>query len=161
VPVAQIGIVLGVAQLLPVLAAILTVRLLERFGGILTIALAGVGETAACLFLAGSGLVATAAMGYTGFMAMVAVAVPARNLFGQVVVAPRWRTTTAAIQTIGTAVGWAAAAAAGGLLIARVGFNGLFALSALLAASAAVLAWAYHRARTSQKTAAQPAELGV
>jgi len=44
-------------------------------------------------------------------------------------------------------------------LIARVGFSGLFALSAMLAASAAVLAWGYYRTRATRVTVANHAEV--
>jgi predicted MFS family arabinose efflux permease len=43
-------------------------------------------------------------------------------------------------------LGWASVAAAGGYLIPRVGFGGLFGISALLAFMAAILLWGYIRA---------------
>ena len=51
---------------------------------------------------------------------------PARNIFSQEIVAAPWRTTGAAVLTIGMALGWATSAAGGGFLIGTVGFGGLF-----------------------------------
>jgi hypothetical protein len=141
VPLGQIGPIIGFAQFLPVAGALLTVKLLARCGAARTLALGSIGTAVALLPLAGVALWTMAALGFMGVMTMAAVHGPARNVFSQELVAPRWRTTTAAILTIGTALGWASTAAAGGFVIAAVGFTGLFALSAGLAAGAAVLAW--------------------
>jgi Major Facilitator Superfamily len=160
VPPDQIGAIVGFAQILPVAGAVLTVNLLARCGAVWTVALASVGTAAGLLPLAGVPLVATAALGFMGIMTAAAVHGPARNVLSQELVAPRWRTTTAAILTIGTALGWASAAAAGGFVIAAVGFGGLFALSAGLAAGAAVLAWAIHRLRVRRSAPGPAVALG-
>jgi hypothetical protein len=146
VPAAVIGVIIGVAQLLPFAAALLTVRLLARWGAALTLTLGSAGMAVAYVPLATIALWGTAALGFMGIMAAAAVNGPARSVFSQEMVAPRWRTTTSAILTIGMALGWASTAAAGGFLIGAAGFQGLFALSACLAAGAAVLAWGYSRA---------------
>jgi MFS family permease len=147
VPTEQIGGIIGLAQLLPVAGALLTVNLLARWGAARTLALGSIGTAVALLPLAGIPLLGMAALGFMGVMTMAAVHGPARNVFSQELVGPRWRTTTAAILTIGTALGWAITAAAGGFVIGSMGFRGLFALSAGLAVGAAVLAWAIHRLR--------------
>ena len=85
---------------------------------------------------------------------MLAVNGPARNIFSQEIVLPRWRTTTSAIGTIGLALGWASTAAVGGYMIARAGFSGLFFLGAVLAFVAAILLLGYVRSRSKgMKTA--------
>jgi len=68
-------------------------------------------------------------------------------------VLPRWRTTTSAIATIGIGFGWASTALAGGYLIPRVGFSGLFWIGALLAFVAAILLWGYIRTRSNRSAA--------
>jgi MFS family permease len=153
VPIDQIGGIIGLAQLLSVAGALLTVNLLARWGAARTLALGSIGTAVALLPLAGIPSVGMAALGFMGVMTMAAVHSPARNVFSQELVATRWRTTTAAILTVGTALGWASTAAAGGFVIAAVGFAGLFGLSAALAAGAAVLAWASHRLQVSPWTA--------
>ena len=49
-----------------------------------------------------------------------------RNLFSQQLVDLRWRTTAAAILTIGVGFGWAGSAIIGGSFLGVVGFQGLF-----------------------------------
>jgi MFS family permease len=145
VPPGQIGAIIGVAQLLPVLAALFTMHLLARWGAALTLGIGSIGTAVAILGLAAVPLLGAAATALMGVMTMAAIHAPARSVFSQQAVAPRWRTTTSAILTIGNALGWASTAAAGGFVIAVLGFEGLFALSAGLAAGAAVLALATHR----------------
>jgi predicted MFS family arabinose efflux permease len=144
---AQIGLIIGLAQVVPVATTILAVRLLTRWGAALTLAIASIGTFGAYLPLATVGIWGAAALGFMGVMMTAAVHAPARSVLSQELVAPRWRTTTSAILIIGTALGWASTAAAGGFMIATVGFGGLFAVSAGLAASSAALAWGTHRAR--------------
>jgi MFS family permease len=151
VPLDQIGVIVGLAQLLPVAGALLTVNLLSRWGSARTLALASIGTAAALLPLAAIAFWGMAAFGFMGVMTMAAVHGPARNVASQELVAPRWRTATAAILTIGKALGLASTAAAGGFVIGAVGFRGLFALSAGLAVGAAVLAWAIHRLRVKSE----------
>jgi predicted MFS family arabinose efflux permease len=158
VPINQIGGIIGLAQLLPVAGALLTVNLLARWGAARTLALVSIGTAVALLPLAGIPLWGIAAFGFMGVMTMAAVHGSARNVFSQELVAPEWRSTTAAILTIGTALGWASTAAAGGFVIAAMGFGGLFALSAGLAAGAAVLTWAIYHMRVS-RSAPGPAAL--
>ena len=144
--------------MLPVVAAIFTVRLLSRFGAGLTLSMSNIGFAAACVLLSGLAAVGPAAAGYVAAMMLVAVNQPARNVLSQEIVEARWRTTSSAMQTIGTALGWASTAVAGGFLIARFGFNGVFALGALCAATAAVLAYGYARARTGLAIRARATE---
>jgi hypothetical protein len=78
-------------------------------------------------------------------MSMVAVHGATRNLFSQQLVAAPFRTTTAAILTVGMGLGWAGSAVAGGLLLNIVDFNGLFYLTGLMAALAGIVTWGYQR----------------
>ena len=54
-------------------------------------------------------------------------------------------------------LGWASAAAVGGLLLAVLDFRGLFCRTGGLAASAAVMTWAYQRAHQVRLAAASQA----
>ncbi len=136
---AQIGEVMGVAQLLPILAVLAIPRLLLRLGAVFTLALASLGQAAALLLLAATPTWEAAALGFLGVMTMSAVIGPSRNLFSQEIVAPQWRTTTSAILTVANGLGWASTAAGGGYLVQWVGFGGLFVVSATLTAASAVL----------------------
>jgi predicted MFS family arabinose efflux permease len=155
---AQIGLIIGLGQLLPVAMAILAVRLLTRLGAALTLAFASLGTFVAYLPLAAIAAWGTAGLGFTGVMMMASVHSPARNVLTQELVIPRWRTITPAMVTIGTALGWATTAAAGGFMIANIGFGGLFAVSAGLAAGASALAWGTHRVRTPRVAASAGAQ---
>ncbi len=156
----QIGLLIGAAQLLPVCGALVTVSLLTRLGAARTLSLASSGMVLALLVLAGIPLWSGAGLGFMGVMTMAAMHNPARSVFSQELVTARWRGTTAAILTIGTALGWATTAAAGGYIISAVGFGGLFALSAGLAAGASAVAWAAHR-RQSRLVAAVAVAVGA
>jgi len=141
VPTAQIGTILGVGQLLPVFIVLITPQLLGRWGTSLTLFVTTAGAGLAMLPLATLAHWVPASLGFLGVMSMLAVNGPARNIFSQEIVLPRWRTTTSAIGTIGLALGWASMAAVGGYLIVHVGFGGLFFVGAVLAFASAIL-WA-------------------
>lgn len=151
-PTAPIGAIFGIGQLLPVVMSLVTPQLLGRWGAPLVLALASVGVGLASLPLALFPHWVPATLGFVGLMSMLAINGPSRNIFSQEIVPLRWRTTTAAIATIGLGLGWASTAAVGGYLIPRIGFGGLFWISALLAFVAAILLWGYIRTRrTLQK----------
>jgi len=89
-----------------------------------------------------------AALALMGVMAMIALLSTARDLFGQEIVAPSWRTAIQGAMLIGLASGWSAAGIVGGYLIETIGFGALFLVSALSAVLAAGLLAAFlHRRR--------------
>jgi MFS family permease len=149
VSTAWIGTIFGLSQLLSLAIALIAPQLLRRWGAarILTASIVGIGVTMAPLALFPHWLPAT--LGYMGMMIALAVNGPARNIFSQEIVAPRWRTTTSATTTLGLALGWSSAAAAGGYMSAEAGFRGLFLVSAVLAfaAAALLLGYAYVRSK--------------
>jgi MFS family permease len=102
-------------------------------------AIAGLGTSVSSLLLATIAVAGAAGLGFMGVMMMAAIYGPARSLFSQELVLPRWRTTTSAILTIGMALGSACTTAGGGFVISTVRFGGLFAVSAGPAACSAVL----------------------
>jgi len=105
VSTAWIGTLFGVSQLLSLVPALVTPHLLGRWGAarVLTASIVGIGVAMAPLALFVHWLPAT--LGYIAMMIALAVNGPARNIFSQEIVAPRWRTTTSAIATIGLALG--------------------------------------------------------
>jgi MFS family permease len=148
VPPAQIGTIMGAAQLLPILAALSAPIFIARWGAGQTQVAAGLG-IGACLFpLAAVPLLGVAALSLMGVMSMIALLNTARDLFGQELVAPEWRTAVQGTLLLGLASGWGAAGMLGGYLIETLGFGALFAVCALSAVFAAgLLATFVHRRR--------------
>jgi MFS family permease len=150
VPTAQIGTIFGAGQLLAIPAALVVPGLLRRSSTTLTLAGSTLGMGVTLVLLAAFPHWFPATLGFIGMMAMSSVNGPARSIFSQEIVALRWRTTTSAITTIGLALGWASAAAAGGYMAAHGGFSGLFSLSAGLAFVATLLLFSYLVARAKR-----------
>jgi predicted MFS family arabinose efflux permease len=123
-------------------------------------AIASLGTFVSSLLLAAIAVWGAAGLGFMGVMMMAAIHGPARSVLSQELVIPRWRTTTSAILTIGSALGSARTAAGGGFVIATVGFGGLFAVSAGLAAGSVALAWNTQRLG-AQRLAAPTALAGL
>ena len=154
VSTAAIGVIMGIAQLLPMFVAFGVPLLLARLGTGRSL-LAGVLAIAGCLLiLAGFPFVAAAALGYMGIMAAFTVTSASRDLFGQELVAVRWRTSSQATAMIGLALGFATAGVVGGYLIEAVSFSALFFAAALAAVLAAGLLTVYLRTRQDVVTAA-------
>jgi predicted MFS family arabinose efflux permease len=151
-----IGALMGGAQLLPVAAALATPRLLARWGTPGTLGFGSLGVVAALVPLVAVPGLGIAAVSFAVVLAMAAVNNPSRNIFSQEIVGAPWRTTGSAVLTIGMALGWASSAAAGGFIITTVGFDGLFTLSATLAALAAILVLGYRRRQPASLAATSP-----
>jgi hypothetical protein len=151
---AQIGVTMGLGQLLPVVAALTVPAVVARVGTAGTLTLVSIIAAAGLVALAGVPLLPVAGLAYMTVMSMSSMHGATRNVFSQQLVEGPWRTTTAAILTVGMGLGWASAAAVGGLLLALVDFRGLFFLTGGLAASAAVVTWAYQRAHQVRLAAA-------
>ncbi len=121
-----IGTVMGVAQILPIGVALLLPPLLARWGAGHTLA-GGSFAMAVCLaILAASQGLWLAAGAYVGCIATFTLTGTGRDMLGQELVIPRWRTGSQAVAIIGMALGWATAGILGGLLIAMRGFSALF-----------------------------------
>jgi predicted MFS family arabinose efflux permease len=148
-PTAQIGLIFGVGQLLPVFVSLIVPSLFARWSIPRVLAATSLGAGLVSLPLALFHHWLPATFGFVGLLSMLAINAPARNIFSQEIVPPRWRTTTSAIATVGIGLGWASTALAGGYLIPRVGFSGLFWIGAILAFTAAVLLWGYIRSRST------------
>ena len=138
---------MAVAQLLPIVAALSTPILMMRLGtgyayvaAILVLSLFLVG-------LAAFPFVSAAALSYMGASAAITMIATARDLFGQELVTPRWRSISAGVLIIGLALGWATAGIVGGHLIETVGFSAMYIAGAVTTLVAALVLTAYLRLR--------------
>ncbi|MCC6167886.1 MAG: hypothetical protein IT329_11720 [Caldilineaceae bacterium] len=137
--VGQIGGIMGVSQLLPVVTALAAPLVMARLGTIRTIWVMSVGAAAGLALVALIPHWGAAAAGFMLLSATISAGSTARNVFGQESVPVEWRTTSSAMGTIGTSLGWALMAVAGGMVIAQMGYRPLFMAGAGLAVSAAAL----------------------
>jgi MFS family permease len=136
---AQIGAVMGVAQLLPVAVALSIPFLLARWGTGYTLVAALVVISACLLPLAAGPALWVAAAAYMGIIAMTTITGATRDLLGQESVTSRWRTTVQSTIIIGLALGWALIGVVGGYLIDTVGFGAMFLTGAICVAISAAL----------------------
>ena len=147
VPTAQIGVIMAMAQLLPIAAALSTPLLMARLGTGYAYISAILALSVFLIGLAAFPVLAAAALSYMGASAAITMLAAVRDLFGQELVTPRWRTTSAGVLIIGLALGWATAGVVGGQLIETVGFSALYFTGALTALMSALLLTAFVRAR--------------
>jgi Na+/melibiose symporter-like transporter len=146
---AIIGAVMGAAQLLPIAVAFSLPLLMARWGTGKTYA-GGNLAMAVCLALLAFATGAWIAAGaYIAIIAVLTLTGTSRDMLGQELVVPRWRTSSQGVAMIGMALGWAAAGVFGGALIERAGFGALFLSGAAAAFLAAGLLMGYLR-RTSR-----------
>ena len=153
-PTATIGLVMGAAQLLPIVVALAVPFLLARWGTGYTL-LVGILALAACLvpFALGaqSGLqtqsllqtVLLIGAPYLAASATFSVIRASRNLFSQEMVIPRWRAHSQGTATLGLALGLSAIAIAGGMLIEALGFGALFMVGVMTGVASAGLLFLY------------------
>jgi MFS family permease len=126
VPTAQIGTIFSVAQMLPIVAALVTPLVIARLGKTVTMSLAMAGIAAGLLLLALNTGVILTSVGYLAVLALAAILGPTLTLFNQEAAPAAWRTTVAAVSTLGFALGSSLAALAGGYVVANLGFAALF-----------------------------------
>jgi MFS family permease len=147
VPTAQIGTIMGLAQLLPIAAALSAPWLIARLGTGYALATVTLGISLCLLPLAAGPQVGIAALAFMGVIAMSTVAGTTRDLFGQEMVTPGWRTTSQGVAIIGLALGWATVGLVGGYLIETIGFGALFLIGAISALVSAGLLVGFLRRR--------------
>lgn len=153
-PPSQIGAIIGIASLLPVLTALASAPLMARLGAGATFGLASAAMSAFLAMMALLPTVLAAALSRMGTGATGSVAGPSRNVFSQEIVAHRWRTTSSAVSMMGMALGWALAAAIGGALIRVIGFSGVFLVGGLFALAGAALMFGFLQLRRARAAAA-------
>ena len=144
---AAIGSVMGVAQILPIAAALTLPLILARWGTGRTYAAANGGMALCLAALALATSLWPAAAAYIAIIALLTLGGASRDMLGQELVPPHWRTTSQGVAMIGMALGGAAAAVAGGLLVDRIGFGALFLAGVASSTIAAALLIAYPRTR--------------
>lgn len=147
VPPAQIGAIMGAAQLLPIFAALSLPYFLARLGTGATLLAALLGLIACLLPLAFGPQLWGAALAYMGALGMMTLTGASRDLLGQELVSPRWRTTIQSALIIGLALGWAANGVIGGWLIEATGFGAMFLAGAFAVLISAGLLVLFLRAR--------------
>ena len=145
VSTALIGGILGAGQLVPLYVALMTPAILGRWGPARTLALVSVLMGLVMIPLAAIPIWQAAAVSFMGVLCLIAIKSPARKIFSQEIVEPRWRSTTSAVNTIGVALGWAATSALGGYLMPVTGFGGLVVLGCTLTMGASLVLLGYLR----------------
>jgi MFS family permease len=159
VSTSQIGFIMGAAQLLPIVAALSTPWLINRFGTGYALAITILGLSLCTIPLALEPQLGIAALLYMCCIAMIAMTTTTRDLFGQEMVTPRWRTIGAGVLIIGLALGWAVAGIIGGYLIETVGFWAIFLAGAALSLLTAGILVVYLRERGATTAASLPNNL--
>jgi MFS family permease len=155
----QIGAAMGLGMLLPIGAPLAVPFLVVRLGSAGTLALVSVVCAAGLIALALVPILLVAGVAFMTVMSMVAIHAPTRAVFSQQIVGAQWRTTTAAILSVGMGLGWASAAAVGGLLLSVFDFQGVFFLVSCLASTGAVISWGYLRGQRVRQSVAPPSNL--
>jgi MFS family permease len=159
VPVSQIGSTLGLSSLLLILVSLVTPVAIQRWGTGGTLRLTTFGLAGFALLLAALPQWPAAALVYFGISGMLTVMATVRAMYGQELVHARWRTTIAAVATVGLALGSALAAWGGGVLIEAGGFQRMFILGAVLALISGGLLWVRKVVRKRGVRPAVPVEL--
>jgi len=144
-PLARIGVVFGIAQMLPILLSLLTPWILAHWGA--TRAMIALSFANALCFLAMAFLLAwlAASASYIVFISIAPIANVVRTVFSQESVDARWRTGVSTATNIGIVLSQALFTALGGFLIAGYGYRSLFLAGTMMALITAFVAWIYLR----------------
>jgi MFS family permease len=142
---AQIGMLMGVAQLLAVPASMVMPPLAARWGNGLTYLLGTWAMMPSLLLIAFIPHWAAAGLGYMGLFAFIGLARPAIVAYQMAIVAPEWRTLMAGATTAAVGLGWAVASLGGGYLALEAGYSTLFITGALLTGLSAAVFWVAFR----------------
>ena len=142
---ARIGVVFGIAQMLPIVSSLLTPSILKRWGGTRT--MIAMSFANALCFLAMAFLLAwlAASASYIVFISIAPIANVVRTVFSQESVDAQWRTVMSTATNIGIVLSQALFTALGGFLIAGYGYRSLFLSGAMMALISAFIAWIYLR----------------
>lgn len=144
-PLARIGVVFGIAQMLPIAVSLLTPSILTRWGA--TRAMIAISFANALCFLAMAFILAwlAASASYIAFLSIASIANVVRTVFSQESVDVQWRTAASTATNIGIVLSQALFTALGGFLIAGYGYRSLFLSGAMMALITALVAWIYLR----------------
>jgi MFS family permease len=158
VPTALIGAVSAMAQLMGVPAALMAPLLAARWGNHRVIVLGTLGTALCMLPLALIPLFPAVGLGFVSATVMFFVTTGPVRVFGQELVAPRWRTAMASSFMLGAGLAYSAMSLAGGYVIVAVGYRFLFLMASGLIATGAVLFWAYFRVPRGEMARASAGE---
>jgi predicted MFS family arabinose efflux permease len=144
-PLASIGVVFGIAQMLPIVSTLLVPSLLKRLGA--TWAMIATSIANALCFLAMAFILGwlAASASYIVFLSISPIANVVRTVFSQESVDAQWRTVVSTVTNIGIVLSQALFTALGGFLIAGYGYRSLFLSGAMMALISALIAWIYLR----------------
>ena len=145
VPIAQIGLLSGVAQLVAVPAALVTPLLAGRWGNRRTTTLASLGMALSLIPMALIPHWGGVGFGFMMLITMASIRRPAMLVYAMEIVDPIWRSMMSGANTMAVGLSWFVAALAGGYIIVALGYRSLFLLGAALTAAGALLFWAYFR----------------
>lgn len=153
VSTAQIGILFGVAGLLPILGALTMPLLVTRLGSGRAFGASTLGMAVALVLIGVLSHPLAAAAGFLLYNMFNSLAVGIRSLLSQEIVSPRWRGATSAILILGLALGWASMALLGSVVIGVIRFGGLMYLSALSGLLSSLLIFTYTRVKPARTIA--------
>ncbi len=139
VPTAQIGTLMGTAQLLAVPAALVTPVLATRLGHRDLVVVSSLGMALSLLPLVLLAHAGAAGLGFIGMTALAAVRRPAISVYGMEIVPVAWRTAMSSATTMAVGVSWCLVALGGGYLITHLGYPSFFLVAAGVTAAGAVL----------------------
>lgn len=136
-PVSVIGLINAVAQVVSVAVALLIPRVLRWAGNTRTLGAVSLGIGLCMAAIAGVPVLGVAAIAYIVAISLIGIGVQVRQMFGQELVTPQWRTTASSVNQVGVGLGNANTAFLGGLVLGAVGYAGIFGIGAALALAAA------------------------
>ena len=144
-PLARIGVVFGIAQVLPVVLSLLAPSILTRWGATRAMIAISFANALCCLAMAFILAWLAASASYIAFLSIASIANVVRTVFSQESVDARWRTVVSTVTNIGIVLSQALFTALGGFLIAGYGYRSLFLSGAMMALISALIAWIYLR----------------
>jgi predicted MFS family arabinose efflux permease len=150
-PTSSVGAITSAGQLLAVLGALLSARLVRSRGSSRTMAIASTGLGLSLLLLAALPHPAVTAMGTTGALSLAAVWVPAFQVLQMETVAAEWRSWTAGAGSMALSLGFGTLSLGGGYVVAELGYPWVFLVGALSAVISATLAGTMGRSEARGK----------
>ena len=147
VPTSQIGMLIGLAQLVSVPVALGAPLLMGRWGRFRSLLWGTIGMAISVLPLALVPHWAGAGLGYLGVIALSTIVRAANGVFMMQIVSPAWRPTMAGGLSMGAGLSGAAVGLGGGYAITALGYPSLFCIAAGVTLAGALLLWACFRGR--------------
>ena len=144
-PTALIGVMFALAQLVSGIVALSAPVIATKWGKLPAI---GVASLATAVFMLPMAYIpnwVAVSIGCIGVFAMTGLRNPLFTVFGQEMVASRWRPTISAAMSMAAGLSYAVVAVAGGYLIPAFGYSVVFGASAVAVAAGALLFMLYFR----------------